>query len=85
MTRRKSKTGRVSSKRKLSRGTSKQLACLELLKQPAGATVGELQELTGWQEHSVRAFLAGTVKKKLGFDITSTTEERGRVYRIASR
>jgi len=55
------------------------------LKRPAGATVGELQELTSWQEHSVRAFLAGTVKKKLGLDIASAKEERGSVYRIASR
>ncbi|HUN97132.1 MAG TPA: DUF3489 domain-containing protein [Bradyrhizobium sp.] len=98
MTRRKSKTGRVSRKRKSSkrssaaqanaaaqRHASKQSACLALLERSEGATIRELQELTNWQEHSVRAFLAGTVKKKLGLDIASAKEGRGRVYRIASR
>jgi 2-C-methyl-D-erythritol 4-phosphate cytidylyltransferase len=64
---------------------SKQSACLAVLERSEGATIRELQELTNWQEHSVRAFLAGTVKKRLGLDIASAKEERGRVYRIASR
>jgi hypothetical protein len=63
---------------------SKQSTCLALLQRPEGAIIGELQEITGWHAHSVRGFLAGTVKKKLGLDITSTKDERGRVYRIAS-
>jgi Protein of unknown function (DUF3489) len=58
---------------------SKQSACLAVLERSEGATIRELQELTNWQEHSVRAFLAGTVKKGLGFDIGSAKEERGRV------
>jgi hypothetical protein len=98
MTRRKSTTAHVSRKRKFSKRpsgpqpeavaqlrASKQSACLALLERSEGATIGELQKLTAWQEHSVRAFLAGTVKKKLGLEIASAKEERGRVYRIASR
>jgi hypothetical protein len=98
MTRCKWKAKRVSGKRKRSKTSSraltnaaahprasKQSACLALLARSEGATIGELQKLTGWQEHSVRAFLAGTVKKKLGLDIASTKEERGRVYRVTSR
>jgi hypothetical protein len=57
--------------------------CLDLLSRAAGATIEEMQTATGWQQHSVRGFLAGTVKKKLGHEIASTKEERGRVYRIA--
>jgi hypothetical protein len=37
---------------------------------------------TGWQAHSVRGFLAGVVKKKLGFTLTSEKTSWGRVYRI---
>jgi hypothetical protein len=45
---------------------------LELLSQRNGATIPEMIEATGWQQHSVRGFLAGTVKKKLGFTLTSS-------------
>jgi hypothetical protein len=59
---------------------TKTRSCLDLLSQAAGATLVELQKATGWQPHSVSGFLAGTVRKKLGLDLTSTKEERGRVY-----
>ena len=45
---------------------------LTLLSRREGTTVAEMMEATGWQQHSVRGFLAGTVKKKLGFTITSS-------------
>lgn len=67
------------------RAASKQAACLALLERAEGAMIAELQKATGWQPHSVRGFLAGTVKKKLGFEILSTKEERGRVYRTARK
>jgi hypothetical protein len=43
-------------------------------------------QATDWQQHSVRGFLAGTVKKKLGFSLT-TSKAAGDVrrYRIATR
>jgi Protein of unknown function (DUF3489) len=45
----------------------------------------ELQAATGWQQHSVRGFLAGTVKKKLGLTLLSEKPDVGpRRYRIAS-
>jgi len=56
---------------------------LTLLSQRNGATIPEMMEATGWQQHSVRGFLAGTVKKKLGFTLTSAKSEGElRRYRI---
>lgn len=50
---------------------SKSDQCLTLLRQSGGATVSELMAVTGWQAHSVRGFLSGTVRKKLGLDLQS--------------
>jgi hypothetical protein len=55
---------------------TKTQACLDLLSRAAGATVRELQKATGWQPHSVRGFLSGKVKKKLGLTIGSTSLSR---------
>ena len=84
---RKTKAARKSGKpqRQLSPKArqTKQAICLALLERPTGATIAEMEKATGWQPHSVRGFLAGTVKTKLGRDLTSAKEERGRVYRVA--
>jgi hypothetical protein len=63
---------------------SKQQLCLELLRRAEGACVEELQAATGWQAHSVRGFLSGTVKKKLGLTLISDRAGDGpRCYHIA--
>lgn len=63
--------------------TSKQQRCLDLLSRRDGATLKELIAATDWQAHSVRGFLSGTIKKKLGLSVTSTRDEDGvRRYRI---
>jgi hypothetical protein len=50
-----------------------------------GVTIAELQAATAWHAHSVRGFLSGVIKKKLGLTVTSEkSEKRGRVYRIAA-
>ena len=64
---------------------TKQQICLDLLGRKEGAAIEELQAATGWQQHSVRGFLAGAVKKKLGLTLLSEKSEAGpRRYRIAS-
>jgi hypothetical protein len=51
---------------------SKAANILDLLKRPDGATLAELMKATEWQAHSVRGFLSGSLRKKLGLTITST-------------
>ena len=53
-----------------------------MLRTPAGATVAAIMTATAWQQHSVRGFLAGVVRKKLGLNLVSEQTDKGRVYRI---
>ena len=65
---------------------TKQERVLTLLSQPNGASIAEMMQATDWQQHSMRGFLAGTVKKKLGFSLTSVKPNDGvRRYRIETR
>jgi hypothetical protein len=67
-----------------SKAPSKREQVLRLLRRNRGASLAELQKATGWQAHSVRGFLSGTVKKRLGLTLQSETSEKGgRRYRIA--
>jgi hypothetical protein len=66
-----------------SRDSSKQAQVIAMLKRPEGATIPQICEATGWQQHTVRGTFAGAFKKKLGLEITSTKEAGAqRVYRI---
>jgi hypothetical protein len=64
------------------RADSKQAGVIALLRTPAGATIATMANETGWQSHSVRGFLAGVVRKKLGLKLISEAGDAGRVYRI---
>src|SRR5258706_10909666 len=71
-----------TSSKSASRPDTKHSRILALLRTPAGATIAAIITATGWQQHSVRGFLAGVVRKKLGLNLTSEQTEKGRVYRI---
>jgi hypothetical protein len=65
------------------RDGSKTAAILDLLKRPEGVTAKALMKATGWQPHSVRGFLSGTVGKKMGLAVISTKGEDGeRTYSV---
>jgi hypothetical protein len=59
------------------RSGTKTAKVLDLLKRPGGATAKELLKLTGWQAHSLRGFISGTLGKKMGLTVTSIKGEDG--------
>jgi hypothetical protein len=63
---------------------SKQDQIVALLRQPGGTTLDDLVKATGWQKHSVRGFLAGTVRKKLKLPLLSEKIDGIRTYRIGA-
>lgn len=65
------------------RETSKQATVINMLKRAEGATVDQICEATGWQPHTVRGVMAGSLKKKLGLEIESTKDSgTSRIYRF---
>ncbi|HOL72087.1 MAG TPA: DUF3489 domain-containing protein [Bryobacteraceae bacterium] len=63
---------------------SKKAIVLEMLRRPEGASLKDIMEATGWQAHSVRGFISGSLTKKMGLNVESfKTPEGARAYRIA--
>jgi hypothetical protein len=63
---------------------TKQAKVIDALCRPEGATIAEIMEMTGWQEHSVRGFISGAVKRKLGLTVERITEDGRISYRVPS-
>ena len=63
---------------------SKQSHVIAMLRSPAGATIDAMMKATGWQQHSVRGFLAGVVRKRLNLKLSSEKVDGNRVYQIKS-
>jgi hypothetical protein len=61
---------------------TKHARVIAMLRKPAGATITAIMAVTDWQQHSVRGFLAGVVRKKLGLNLVSDQTDKGRIYRI---
>jgi hypothetical protein len=68
--------------RRDSRPGSKQARVLAMVGRLEGATVAAIMRATHWQQHSVRGFFAGVVRKRLGLDLRSEKVDGDRVYRI---
>jgi uncharacterized protein DUF3489 len=72
----------ANAKRSNSEPSSKQDSVIAMLKSPAGATIDAMMKATGWQQHSVRGFLAGVVRKRLKLKLGSKKVDGKRIYRI---
>lgn len=71
----------ATPKARTPREGTKQAALIAMLCAPEGATIEEITSATGWQSHTVRGAIAGSLKKKLGLEVISEkVEGRGRVY-----
>ena len=64
------------------RSGTKQARAIEMLRSADGASISALMEATGWQQHSVRGFLAGVVRKRLKLNLVSGVDAGARIYRI---
>jgi hypothetical protein len=74
----------ATSKTEKTDAGSKQSRVIAMLQSSAGMTIAAMMRATGWQQHSVRGFLAGVVRKRLKLKLISAKVDGQRIYRIAS-
>ena len=73
---------KLASAKTAARPNTKHAQIIAMLRTPAGTTIAAIMTATEWQQHSVRGFLAGVVRKKLGLNLVSEQSDKGRVYRV---
>ena len=78
----KSRVRSTSASLKTAKPDTKHTRIVAMLRSPGGATIAAIMTATEWQQHSVRGFLAGVVRKKLGLNLISEVTDKGRVYSI---
>jgi hypothetical protein len=81
----KTKIESLTQRRDPASGRSKQACVIEMLQRRSGATIVAIMKAIGWQQHSVRGFFAGVVRKRLGLNLISEKTGEERVYRIADK
>lgn len=76
-------SAKIDAKGQGGRAGSKQSRVITMLQSPTGATIAAMMKATDWQQHSVRGFLAGVVRKRLKLKLESRKVDGVRIYQIA--
>ena len=78
-------THKVTGGKTKTKTQTKLQTVVTLLRRKKGATIDELTKATGWQPHSVRSLISGTIKKKMYFNVVAGKDQNSQMrYRIAT-